>query len=256
MPSAQDSSAYEDEPNSPQVRRSPTPSEDDRAERRKSPSDSSSFDSSSSDDDAEDDEPEFRPSKSTIRHENESPYDSFEEVDGSDNSQPSKAPRTSRTEFRNVDAELYDLRRSGRARRTPKILDDDEDESEVEEVRSLGYVNVHYSFMSLTSLGFENITRATSRTTMTTLRILDQITRMTTVAATLDTEARKSLHGAPKSRLDHQVEKVRMNQPFVIPHDPREFCMEKVSNCCPFDVRQAAKGEDNPEDYTPTYTIL
>ncbi|KAG0322737.1 hypothetical protein BG000_002812, partial [Podila horticola] len=133
MPSAQDSSAYEDEPNSPQVRRSPTPSEDDRAERRKSPSDSSSFDSSSSDDDAEDDEPEFRPSKSTIRHENESPYDSFEEVDGSDNSQPSKAPRTSRTEFRNVDAELYDLRRSGRARRTPKILDDDEDESEVEE---------------------------------------------------------------------------------------------------------------------------
>ncbi|KAG0037589.1 hypothetical protein BGZ82_002267 [Podila clonocystis] len=132
MPSAQDSSAYEDEPNSPQVRRSPSPSEDDRAERRKSPSDSSSFDSSSSDDDAED-EPEFRPSKNTTRHEDESPYDSFEEVDGSDNSQPSKAPRTSRTEFRNVDAELYDLRRSGRARRAPKIFDDDEDESEVEE---------------------------------------------------------------------------------------------------------------------------
>lgn len=155
MSTAQESSAYEDEPNSPQVnRRSPTPSEDD-AERRKSPSDSSSFDSSSSDDDAEDDdEPEFRPSKNTTRLEDESPYDSFEEVDGSDNSQPSKAPRTSRKEFRDVDAELYDLRRSGRARRAPKIFDDDEDESEVEEITHSALFIVQYFIKVLTPVNF------------------------------------------------------------------------------------------------------
>lgn len=105
----------------------------------KSGSEASSFESSSGgddDDDEDDDEPDYQPKKPSIRRQDESTYDSFEEVNGSDSSQvrSNKAPRTSRTEFRNVDAELYDLRRSGRSRRAPKIIDDDDDEDEEEEV--------------------------------------------------------------------------------------------------------------------------
>lgn len=101
----------------------------------KSGSEASSFESSSDDDD-DDDEPDYQPKKSSSRRQDENTYDSFEEVNGSDSSQvrSNKAPRTSRTEFRNVDAELYDLRRSGRSRRAPKIIDDDDEEDEDEEV--------------------------------------------------------------------------------------------------------------------------
>jgi len=104
----------------------------------KSGSDSSSFGSSSGgddDDDDDDDEPDYLPAKDASRQhqQDESPYDSFEEVNGSESGrkQSNKAPRTSRTEFKNVDAELYDLRRSGRSRRAPRIVDDDEEDEEV-----------------------------------------------------------------------------------------------------------------------------
>ncbi|KAG0204194.1 hypothetical protein BGX28_003768 [Mortierella sp. GBA30] len=141
---AQDSSAYEDDQaSSPAQRRQRSASRSDNDHdspsrvNNKSGSDASSFDSSSSDqdDDDDDNEPEYRPDADTSRRQAESPYDSFEEVNGSDSSQKrtNRAPRTSRTEFRDVDADLYDLRRSGRSRRAPKIIDDDdEDESDFE----------------------------------------------------------------------------------------------------------------------------
>lgn len=111
--------------------------EHDRVVRRKlSPSGSeSSFDSSSGDDDDDDDdEPEFKPSKVTSGDRDETMYDSFEEVNGSDSSakRASKAPRTTKTEFKNVDADLYDLRRSGRSRKPPKIIDDDDEDEDDE----------------------------------------------------------------------------------------------------------------------------
>jgi len=95
---------------------------------------SSSFDSSSDEEnDDDDDEPDYNPSKgkpsSSRGQQDESPYDSFEEVNGSESGRK-RAPRTSRTEFKNVDAELYDLRRSGRSQRAPRIIDDDDDEEE------------------------------------------------------------------------------------------------------------------------------
>lgn len=145
LSAAQDSSANEDDRTpfpAPQRHRSESRSDDEEPSSRavvksnKSGSESSSFDSSSSDQgDDDDDEPDYRPDTASSRRQVESPYDSFEEVNGSDSSQKhtNKVPRTSRIEFRNVDAELYDLRRSGRSRRAPKIIDDD-DEDEEEEV--------------------------------------------------------------------------------------------------------------------------
>ncbi|KAF9279964.1 hypothetical protein BGZ68_007574 [Mortierella alpina] len=144
LSAAQDSSANEDDRTpfpAPQRHRSESRSDDEEPSSRavvksnKSGSESSSFDSSSSDQgDDDDDEPDYRPDTASSRRQVESPYDSFEEVNGSDSSQKhtNKVPRTSRIEFRNVDAELYDLRRSGRSRRAPKIIDDDDEDEEEE----------------------------------------------------------------------------------------------------------------------------
>lgn len=77
-----------------------------------------------------------------------------------------------------------------------------------------------------------------------------------TVAAILAMAARKSLREDPKSRLDHhQVAKVKSMRRLVKSISRRYFCFEKLSNGM-FNIRQTAKGEDDSEDYTPTYTIL
>ncbi|KAG0015312.1 hypothetical protein BGZ80_009936 [Entomortierella chlamydospora] len=144
---SQDSSAYEDDrasslaPRKRHPSRSPSDLDDEPSKtpskvNNHSISDGSSFDSSSgNDDDDDDDEPGYQPKKSNSKRQDESPYDSFEEVNGSDSSQKraNRAPRTSRAEFKNVDAELYDLRRSGRSRRPPKIIDDDDEDEDDEE---------------------------------------------------------------------------------------------------------------------------
>ncbi|KAK3807027.1 MAG: hypothetical protein J3Q66DRAFT_91350 [Benniella sp.] len=143
---AQDSSTYEDDRASSPVPRKRHESEGlsdrehERVVRRKvnSPlgSGASSFDSSSDDDDDDDDDdvgPTYKLAKKIARNHDDM-YDSFEEVNGSDSSAKRAnraAPRTSK-EFKNVDADLYDLRRSGRSRKPPKILDDDDDEEDDE----------------------------------------------------------------------------------------------------------------------------
>ncbi|KAF9960642.1 hypothetical protein BGZ65_011900 [Modicella reniformis] len=83
-------------------------------------------------DDDDDDEPEYKPLKVASGRQEESTYDSFEEVNGSDSSskRANRGSRTSRTEFKDVDADLYDLRRSGRSRKPPKIIDDDDDDED------------------------------------------------------------------------------------------------------------------------------
>lgn len=232
---AQDSSAYEDDGASspiPRKRRSSdslSDSEDrhksrsrvnDSNSNNKSGSEASSFESSSDDDD-DDEEPDYQPKKSS-RRQDESTYDSFEEVNGSDSSQvPSnKAPRTSRTEFRNVDAELYDLRRSGRSRRAPKIIDDDDDEDEDEEVpfmhitcliethQTCALNSFHQTYIVLFLLSYT--LRVILKTTTTTDRtlVLGLVMGQTTAVVITDMAAKRRPRERPQSLQDLQGGKV------------------------------------------------
>ncbi|KAG0229475.1 hypothetical protein BGW42_001565 [Actinomortierella wolfii] len=147
----QDSSAYEDDhqpsPSTNHRRRrlSETPSHDDGSA-------SSSYGSSSgSDDDFSQDEGRQRTKKSVNSRKNNNDEDdddhsdhdesddSFTEVNGKGHPRKGgKVPRTRRDEFKNLDADLYDLRRSERssARKATHHDDDDDDEDEEDEAQT------------------------------------------------------------------------------------------------------------------------